>query len=270
MVSVPPELGTRFYLEKIGTNANNLQDLPGRLIVFYNTPQGLKYELTLEKFINSEGKIRSIDKPAIRYQSMINKDIAGNLSYIIGNYDFSASAGYQLVITDATGVVLDNNSKQRKEIEKAELKAGYIKVFYVTGATLVTIQSKSFAATNHKGTISGYGANLGGNYCFSNNDYALDFKIGVDLYDVTYYNFKNKKLPKEYEEISRNESNLNGSVLLFGQNNEFYKKDILTRANEESIKKLPVEKISLNQITMAQMNNLINDNNQAFKELIVK
>ncbi|MCX6232959.1 MAG: hypothetical protein NTZ33_15625 [Bacteroidetes bacterium] len=269
-VSFPPELGTRFYLEKIGTNANNLQDLPGRLIIFYNTPQGIKYEVTLDKFINSEGKVRSIDKPAIRYQSMVNKDIASKISYIIGNYDFSISASYQIVVTDATGVVLDNNDKQRSEIEKAEFSRDYVKILYITGATLVTIQSKSFASTSHNGTISGYGVNLGGNYCYSNNDYSLDFKIGVDVYDVTYYNFKNKRLPKEYDEIFKDQINLKGTVILLGQDDEVYKKDILVNASIENLKKLPVNKTNFNKLTMSDMNKLINNNNQAFSNIIIR
>jgi len=269
-VMFPPELSTRLYLEKIGTNANNLQDLPGRLIIFYNTPQGIKFEVTLDKYINSEGKVRSIDKPAIRYQSMVNRDVASNISYVLGNYDFSTNASYQIVVTDATGVVLDNNDKQRSEIEKAEFSKEFVKVLYITGATLTTIQSKSFANTSNKGTISGYGVNLGGNYCYSNSDYALDFKIGVDVYDVTYYNFKNKKTPKEYDAIVKNQKNLNGSVILLGQNNEVFTRDINLKGRVEHLKILPSDNSIFSTLNMNEMNRIINSDNQKLTNIIIK
>jgi len=275
-IPVPQELKTRLYLDKIGTTANNLQDLPGRLMIFYKNGNKLDYYITLEKFMDSTAKVRSIDKPIIRYQSTLDQSSGAYLSYVVGNLDYSSERSYQTLITDASGVVLDNNDKQRKQIETADIQKQIEKVYYITGATLVTIQNKAYTKYTSKGAVSGYAINLNGNYYYSSSEFALDYKVGLDFYDVSYFNFKkaSKDTSIVNQEIDFNTENvlqsMDGDVISSGH----ISADVISEAAIEEKKNKIITNKSvidvINKYSLKQLQEVVNNSPNQIKEIIIK
>jgi hypothetical protein len=272
---MPQSLTGLLYLtpDHDGNNVNNLQDLPGRLIVFYQDSGKIKYDVTLEKFIDTTtGKIRALDKPTIQYQSILDKSASASLSFVLGSIDASADNTYQMIITDASGKVLDNNDKQRKIIETADIRKDAIKVLYITGASLFTFEYKSFAASQTSAALSGYAVNVAGKYYNSDTEYALDYKIAVDTYDVTNFNFKNAIATPE-KTMVQSKVDLTNSVIVQSVHND----SVFVKKNDPSTNKPRLEKISdqalikiINKYPLLDLQKAINSNIKPFTNILNK
>lgn len=198
-VLIGDDVKNRYYFVTGGTWINNMTDLVGKLVFTYE-------DGTAFYWLTPTAVIKAIDpgtnsKPNIRVSTVLNSKTEASVSVLFAAINFNS--GNKVEMNDEV-ILQDVGSVWLKDKDIIEQKANYVEyqnklpikkingveksptgAFLVRGVTLMTLSYKRFQNVDTQNKISGALVNVNGNVLTSSANWVLDYKLGLDLDDLT-------------------------------------------------------------------------------------
>ena len=195
----PDELNRRLVLKEAGTWINYFDELPGHLVFVYSKSGGagednLYYLISPESYAKDNAKHRVSDKPLVRYQGLYNPKQDYNSYFYFDPSKLNENNKIEFVITDEDRVIVQDESIPLDKLKNAPIPDNVLKVLYVKGAVLSSVKYRSYYKVPRPTGANSRAFLMDKKIFETNEDYALDYRVGLTYYDITYY-FKDNYNP---------------------------------------------------------------------------
>lgn len=184
---LPDEIVQRIGFSTIGIYKDNPAALLGMILQIDSGnggPISLSDDNIRAQLKVNRTKLLLNDKPVKRYECKIDKNLTAKGSYLIFASNLSNTSKAEVLITDLSSVAIGPDELPWDELRKLNVPPEK-KLYFVRGVTLSNVAYKVYTKVSREASVTGGVFAVGGEAYSSNDEYSLDFRIGLNVIPIT-------------------------------------------------------------------------------------